>query len=191
MILEKTIMINNDLINLLQRLDRETFLHGKRVGEMLYEFGHFLNLSEHHSSQLQLIGYLHDIGKLNIPLSILNKYAPLTDFEWNIIKKHAIFGYNILEPIIEQKEILYAVRYHHENIDGTGYEGLIGSQIDFNSRLVRIIDSFDALMNDRCYQLKCSTELSLNKIIQLAGTTYDVDLVNQFIKFINKKSSYK
>ncbi|WP_088044234.1 HD-GYP domain-containing protein [Bacillus sp. EAC] len=142
-------------------------------------------MSELHSSELQLIGNIHDIGKLNIPLSILKKCAPLTDFEWNIMKKHAMFGYNLLEPLIEQKEILYAVRYHHENSDGTGYEGLIVRQIDFYSRLVRIIDSFDALTNGRCYKHKYSTELSLNKILQLAGSSYDADLVNQFIKIIN------
>jgi putative nucleotidyltransferase with HDIG domain len=184
MIKEKPNLISNDLINLLRQLDQDTFLHSMRVGEMLYKFSHYLNLSVQHSNQLQLIGYIHDIGKLKLPKSILTKCGPLTDSEWNLMKNHGIYGYNILSDLFEEKEILNAVRYHHENLDGSGYEGLSHSQIDFNTRLVRIIDTFDALTNDRCYQHKSSIEFSLNKIIKLSGTVYDRDIVNQFVKFI-------
>ncbi|WP_088072809.1 HD-GYP domain-containing protein [Gottfriedia luciferensis] len=186
MIKEKPNLITNELINLLRQLDNDTFLHGMRVGEMLYKFSRYLNLSLHQSNQLQLIGYIHDIGKLYIPKSIISKRGPLTDQEWNIMKIHAFIGFNLLKDILNQKEILNAVRYHHENIDGTGYEGLIGEQVDFYSRLVRIVDSFDALTNDRCYQNKCSIERALKKIQKLSGAVYDKELVNEFTKFIFK-----
>lgn len=180
----KNFIIKNDLIVLLRKLDRDTFLHGMRVGEMLYQFGQFLNLSQQHTNQLQLIGYIHDIGKIMIPLNILTKCAPLTDSEWDIMKNHGIYGYHLLNEIISNKDILNPVRYHHENLDGTGYEGLVGNQIDFNSRLVRIVDSFDVLTNDRCYKHKSSVEFSLNELQELSGSIYDKELVDQFIKFI-------
>ena len=186
MIKERPNLVSKDLINLLKQLDYDTFLHGMRVGEILYKFSRYLDLTLHQSNQLHYIGYVHDIGKLEIPISIITKRGPLTDIEWDMMKNHTIYGYNILKDLVDNSEVLNAVRYHHENIDGTGYEGLRGDKIDFNSKLVRIVDSFDALTNDRSYKKKCSTEFAIKKIQKLSGTVYDEDLVNEFTKFISK-----
>lgn len=186
MIKERPTLVTNELVDLLRQLDHDTFLHGMRVGEMSYKFSRYLDLSFHHSNQLHFIGYVHDIGKLKIPISIVTKRGPLTDFEWNLMKNHTIYGYDLLKDFLYDNEILNAVRYHHENIDGTGYEGLCSNEIGFYSKVVRIIDSFDALTHDRSYRKKCSTELSLKKIQKLSGTVYDQDLVTEFTKFICK-----
>ncbi|MEH7512227.1 HD domain-containing phosphohydrolase [Gottfriedia acidiceleris] len=186
MIKERQTFVTNELVDLLKQLDHDTFLHGMRVGEMSYKFSRYLDLSLHQSNLLHFIGYVHDIGKLKIPISIVAKRGPLTDFEWNLMKNHTIYGYDLLKDFSYHKDILKAVRYHHENIDGTGYEGLCSNEIDFNSKVVRIIDSFDALTHDRCYRKKCSIELSLNKIQKQSGTVYDQDLVKEFTKFICK-----
>ena len=172
------------LVFLLKQLDRETFLHSMRVGEMLYKFGLFLNLPQYQIEQLHLIGYLHDIGKISVPSTILTKCDPLTDSERENIKKHGIIGYHLLLPYITNNEILNAIRYHHENLDGSGYEGLVDNQIDFNTRLVRIVDSFDCMINKRCYKSKMSVDNSLNELLSLSGTVYDSHLVNEFVNFI-------
>ncbi|XZF75702.1 HD-GYP domain-containing protein [Bacillus sp. AL-1R] len=186
MIKERQTLATNEIVNLLRKLDHDTFLHGMRVGEMSYKFSRYLDLSLHKSNQLHFIGYVHDIGKLKIPISIVSKRGPLTDFEWNLMKNHTIYGYDLLKDFSYHDDILNAVRYHHENIDGTGYEGLCHNEIDFNSKIIRIIDSFDALTNDRCYRKKGSIEFSLKKIQKQSDTVYDRELVKEFTKFIRK-----
>ncbi|MFB7139018.1 HD-GYP domain-containing protein [Gottfriedia sp. NPDC056225] len=184
MIKKRPNLVTNELIDLLNKLDYETFMHGMRVGEMLYRFSSHLNLTLPQSNQLHFIGYVHDIGKLQIPNEIVQKQGPLTDNEWDLMRNHTTYGYDILKNLLDHHKVLNAVRYHHENINGTGYEGLCGDEIDFNSRVVRIIDSFDALTHDRPYKKSCSIESSLKKIQRLNGTVYDRDLVNEFTKFI-------
>ena len=132
---------------------------------------------------------LHDIGKVGIPDSVLNKPGRLTDEEYEIIKSHVIIGRNILETTygskISNKILDYAkdiVYHHHEKFDGTGYpEGLKGDEISLNSRIMSLIDVYDALANDRIYKKAMPYEEVEEFMKSQIGKSFDPKVVNVFL----------
>jgi HD-GYP domain-containing protein (c-di-GMP phosphodiesterase class II) len=128
------------------------------------------------------------VGKIGIPENILNKKEKLTDKEWDIIRKHPLKGVEILKSSKQAKSILAAVRYHHERYDGNGYpDGLIGEQIPFLARIIAVADSFDAMVSNRPYRLKCSKKVAIEEIRKGIGSQYDTKVVWAFLKWINKR----
>jgi HD-GYP domain-containing protein (c-di-GMP phosphodiesterase class II) len=130
------------------------------------------------------IGYgffLHDIGKVGIPESILCKPGPLTDLEWIVMRSHPSQGARIVEPIPFMREAVEIVQSHHERFDGSGYpRGLRGEKIPLAARIFAIADSFDAMTSDRPYRSALSTEEAVAEISDGSGTQFDPVCVEAF-----------
>jgi putative two-component system response regulator len=137
---------------------------------------------------LKIGGVLHDIGKIGIPESILNKAGPLTPTEWEAIKKHPEIGYNICLPLKDRLgDALSIIRHHHEKMNGTGYpDGLQGDAIPLVARIMAIADIYDALTTDRSYRKRLSRKDAVTILKDEAGRgLLDRELVYQFEKVIS------
>ena len=129
--------------------------------------------------------FLHDIGKVGIPESILCKSGPLTELEWIVMKSHPHMGARIVEPIPFMGEAVEIVRCHHERFDGSGYpSGLRGEQIPLGARIFSIADSFDAMTSERPYRHALSLEEAVDEIRDGAGTQFDPECVKAFIDLV-------
>jgi HD-GYP domain-containing protein (c-di-GMP phosphodiesterase class II) len=125
--------------------------------------------------------FLHDIGKVGIPESILCKTGPLTELEWIVMRSHPNQGARIVEPIPLMGEAVEIVRSHHECFDGSGYpRGLRGEEIPLAARIFTIADSFDAMTSDRPYRSALSTEAAVDEILAGSGTQFDPRCVEAF-----------
>lgn len=164
--------------------DEYTSIHCMNVCILSLTFGRSLNLDKEQLDLLGLGALLHDIGKMRVPLEILNKPGPLTDEEFDIVKTHSMSGYNLLrqkEDISE--EVLAIVKSHHERINGRGYpEGLAGEFIDQLTQITSIVDVYDAITSDRCYHDGIPAYDALKDMYEWAGENFDAKLVEQFIK---------
>jgi HD-GYP domain-containing protein (c-di-GMP phosphodiesterase class II) len=125
--------------------------------------------------------FLHDIGKVGIPESILCKAGPLTELEWVVMRSHPNQGARIVEPIPFMGEAVDIVRSHHERFDGGGYpRGLSGEEIPLAARIFAIADSFDAMTSDRPYRSALTTEEAVAEIRAASGTQFDPRCVEAF-----------
>lgn len=162
---------------------KETGNHVKRVAEYSYLFGKLLNLDEDECILIKMASPMHDIGKVGIPDSILNKPGKLTAEEWEIMQTHAQIGYDMLKyskrPILSKAaEIAY---YHHEKYDGSGYpHKLKGDDIPISGRITAIADVFDALGSKRCYKDAWKDEDVFELIKEQRGKHFDPVLVDLF-----------
>ncbi len=168
---------------------KETGLHVKRVAEYSYILAKLSGLSDVEAELLKQASPMHDIGKVGIPDSVLNKPGKLTKFEWDIMQTHAQLGYEMLKH--SQKDILKAaatVAYeHHEKWDGTGYpRGLSGEDIHIFGRITAIADVFDALGHDRCYKKAWKLEDILNLYKEQKGKQFDPKLIDLFFDNLDK-----
>lgn len=127
--------------------------------------------------QLQIAGLLHDIGKIGIPESILNKDGPLDKAEWEKMKEHPLVGAAILQPIKELSGAILGVKYHHENYDGSGYpEGLKNEEIPLIAAIISVADTFDAMTTNRPYRPSLSKEQAIAEIERIKGRQLNPDL---------------
>lgn len=156
--------------------DHYTHGHTNRVTVLSLEIAKKLNqknlkpLNPSFMEQLHIAGLLHDIGKIGIPESILNKQGPLDKEEWEKMKEHPLLGTAILQPIKELTDAILAVKYHHENYDGTGYpEGLKNNQIPLIASIIAVADRFDAMISDRPYRPSLTKEQAIQEIKRTKG----------------------
>jgi len=169
-------------VEAIEARDPYTKQHSSRVTELALSIGKEMGCSEEQLDLLNFSGHLHDIGKLGIPDSILLKPGPLTEQEFEAIKKHPVIGANIVGHLglltVEQKIILH----HHERWDGKGYpDGLKGESIPFLSRILAVADVHDAMASDRAYRKRLAGEVVLETIRQNAGTQFDGEVVKAFL----------
>lgn len=166
-----------DIVKKVEEKDRYTFRHSERVASYSVQIAKKLMLPGDQLENLYLSCELHDVGKINIPIEILNKPGKLTDEEFDLIKKHPGDGadmirnstYNYLASVIEQ---------HHERLDGSGYPfGLKGNEIDFNARIIAVSDTFDAMTEDRSYRKAFTPEYAMNELKRLSGSKYEPAVV--------------
>jgi putative nucleotidyltransferase with HDIG domain len=137
---------------------------------------------ENFKETLHVAALLHDVGKIGVPDSILNKKSQLTKEEYERVKDHSITGAAILYPIRELGDIAREVRAHHERYDGTGYpDGLKGENIPFISRIISVADTYDAITSDRPYRQKSMGEVALQIIKDNSGTQFDPIVVSAFL----------
>lgn len=162
--------------------DNYTYLHCLDTGIMSTFLGLSSNYSDGKLKELGIAGILHDIGKIKVPKEIINKKGPLTSEEFEEIKKHPIYGMDILkENIFFTEHILKAVVQHHEKIDGSGYPyGLTGNEICDSGKIVCICDVYDAVSNDRSYRRKFRPNDAYELILAGSGTMFDKDNVELF-----------
>ncbi|QDR79629.1 HD domain-containing phosphohydrolase [Sporomusa termitida] len=170
--------------------DYVTGEHTARVRKLCVRFGTELQLSKNSIDELKLLSSLHDIGKIAVPEAILKKKGPLTDEEWEIIKKHPETGYRITKAIYGMDLIAEDIFSHHERWDGKGYpQGLKGEQIPLASRILSIIDTFDVMTHDRPYKSAMSKQDAMNEIKRCSGSQFDPTLATQFISYLEHGES--
>lgn len=156
--------------------------HSERVAELARQIGQTMGLAPKELETIYRGGLLHDIGKIGIPLAILDKPGKLTDEEYAEIKTHPQIGGKILEPIDVYEDILPIVVQHHERYDGKGYpEGLKGDEIDPRARILSVADVWDALVSDRPYRGGWVEERARETIIQGSGSSFDPRVVDVFL----------
>lgn len=170
--------------------DPYTFGHIRQVEKLgimtAQELG--LDLSGKKKAALAAGLLLHDVGKIGIPDNILKKPASLTSDEWKVMRTHVEKGVKILEPLSDFKEVAEIVRCHHENYDGKGYpRGLKGNQIPVEARIVSVVDAFHAIVSTRCYREGRPVEVAFQELKRSAGTQFDPQVVEAFIRAMKKK----
>lgn len=158
-------------------------IHSKQVATHAVGLGQLLGMRKDELNLLRLIGNLHDIGKIAIDEQILNKPDPLTDLEWQEIKKHPETGYRILAATVEYIEIAEDILAHHERIDGSGYpKGLKGNKIPLRARIIAIADAYEAMTSERPYAKQMTTTEAAKELKRCTGTQFDQKLVQKFIE---------
>ena len=157
--------------------------HSKRVGEICRKIGIALHLSDVDVSTLNLVGFLHDIGKIAIEEGILNKPGILTELEFDAIKQHPEIGCRIIRSSYEISEVAEAILSHHEKWDGSGYpKGLIGAETPKFARIICIADSFDAMTSERTYREVWTFAKSAEEIKRCAGKQFDPEIARVFVE---------
>ncbi|HEX2955026.1 MAG TPA: HD domain-containing phosphohydrolase [Bacillota bacterium] len=174
--------IISSLQNSLFERSYETEQHAERLKTLAFELGRKIGLASNQLDDLALLATLHDVGKLAIPEEILSKPGPLSPEEWVIMMKHPSIGHRIIKAIPDMAHIAKAILAHHERWDGTGYpQGLKQTEIPLISRIISIVDSYDAMTNKRIYQEAISPEQALAEIAKCAGSQFDPDLAKVFL----------
>ncbi len=171
----------------LELRDQETEGHSKRVTEMTLALAKKLGFSEEQLTHIYRGSLLHDIGKMGVSDTILLKPGSLNDREWEVMRRHPIYAYEVLAPIAYLKPAVNIPYCHHEKIDGTGYpQGLKGDEIPLEARIFAAVDVFDALTSDRPYRPAWSREDALEHIKKESGTHFDPQVVELFLGLIKE-----
>ncbi len=166
--------------------DKETEGHTRRVTEMTVQLAGAFGLSGAALTNLRRGALLHDIGKMGIPDSILQKPATLTPAEWEIMRTHPTLARDVLESIEFLGAALEIPYCHHEKWDGTGYpRGLAGAEIPRAARIFSVVDVYDALTSDRPYRQAWSKARALEYIRDLSGKQFDPDVVQAFLRMVS------
>lgn len=169
----------------LELRDNETLGHSERVTEMTLRLARAMGIDNDELTHIRRGALLHDIGKMGIPDSILNKPGPLNDEEWEIMRQHPVYAYDLLCPIAYLRPALDIPYSHHEKWDGTGYPcGLKGEQIPLAARIFTVADVWDALCSSRSYRDAWPEEKVRTYICEQASIYFDPQVVNIFLKLI-------
>lgn len=172
----------------LELRDLETEGHSRRVVDMTLELARRLGMEEEQLVHVRQGALLHDIGKMGVPDSILQKTGSLTATEWEIIYQHPVYANKWLAPITYLKPALEIPYCHHEKWDGSGYpRGLKGEQIPLAARIFAVVDVWDALRSDRPYREKWSEETTLAYILEQSGKQFDPKVVAAFLSMIENE----
>ncbi len=178
------------LINsvLLAKNEREQ-MHSNRVSELSQEMAKALGWTQLEQSKMKTAGLLHDIGKIGIAETLLNKPGKLTEEEYEVLCTHPQVGYQILQSFENMKELSEYAYSHHEKWDGTGYpRRLKGSEIPIEARILAIADSYDAMTSERAYRKGLPKEVAIAELIKCKNSQFDPELVDIFIdKVLNVK----
>ena len=175
------------LIRALQECDSDTEHHVRRTQMMGAELGKRIELTDIQQSNLSLLCLLHDIGKIGIPLEILNKPGKLSEDEWKILRSHTEKGYEIANSNNELRGIADEIRHHHERWDGKGYpDGLSRESIPLLSRVIAVVDAYDAMTNDRSYRRAMSPADAIEELKRCAGTQFDPFIVSEFLQMLKE-----
>ena len=167
--------------------DSYTEGHSKRVSEYAYMLAKKLSLDLHEIELIRLAAFMHDIGKIGIPEGILCKNGKLTKEEFEVMKKHPAIGAKILKAIKPLEKVAELVLYHHEYWDGSGYpHGLIKEQIPVGSRIVSIVDAFQAMTSDRPYRPALPFDEAVSRLKAGKEKQWDPELVEELIKILSR-----
>jgi response regulator RpfG family c-di-GMP phosphodiesterase len=168
---------------------RESKKHTFRVVNLATELAGHMGVEEKEILQLQRGAKLHDIGKICIPETILQKAEPLTNEEWKVVRQHPLLAYQLLSPIKYLASALDIPHYHHEKWDGSGYpDGLKSEEIPIAARLFSLVHKYDSLTTSHPYRSACSKEQALEHIKDQAGKQFDPVIVKVFLKMMETKS---
>ncbi|WP_145325692.1 bifunctional diguanylate cyclase/phosphohydrolase [Paenibacillus xylanexedens] len=177
-------------LNLFRYKDMDTFKHSKRVYKYALDISELLKLDNAEKRRFVLGALIHDIGKLEIPWSILNKKDKLTAEEWETIKGHVTWGKKMVITNDRFADLIPYIELHHERYDGKGYPyGLKGKEIPRLCRMLTVIDSFDAMTTERPYQETKNVEEAIRELRACSGSQFDPELAELFIRYIEKRTA--
>ena len=201
----------------LEAKDKYTSGHSQTVTEMAVAIAQELGMSEEQVEKTRLAGLLHDIGKIGLRESVLNKPGKLTDEEYRHVMSHCEIGQRILSPVMEDKEILRMIRHHHERYDGTGYpDGLSGEDIpegarilavadayanisgnstkkeklSRGARILAVADAYDAMTSDRPYRQAMSPQDACAELVRGKGKQFEPVVVDAFLTMMHRTTDY-
>ena len=184
-VLEETV---HALASALEKRDPYTAGHQQRVTKLACAISKEMGLSDEEISGIRIAGLLHDIGKISIPIDILNKSGKLNKNELNLIKEHPQVGYDILKDVEFEQPIARIILQHHEMMNGTGYpEGLSGEDIILQARILAVSDVVEAMASHRPYRPALGINKALDEISQNSSVLYDNKVVNMCLKLFNEK----
>lgn len=174
------------LVSVINAKDRYTYGHSERVTDQAIKVGISMGISEEELHVLSYASFLHDIGKIEIDREILNKTGPLDENEWEILKAHPQWGSDIVKAVRKLQPAAIIILHHHENYNGSGYPGgIAGKQIPLLSRIIRVVDSYDAMTSNRPYRKNMSHEEAIIELQAQAGRMFDPDVVRHHIEVLN------
>src|SRR6202045_5311517 len=175
---------------LLDLKDLNTGVHSTRLAEWGMRVGQELGLEEPVLQKLEIAALLHDIGKVGIPDAILRKPGKLDDEEYALMKKHPEYGWAVLRMLPGFERAALDILHHHESFDGKGYPaGLKDSEIPVVSRIVCVIDAFDAMVSSRPYRKGLPYEEAVRRLNEASGSQFDPLVVQSFLSFAESEMS--
>jgi len=176
------ISVMKSFVKAIEEKDAYTRGHSERVNDYCLMMGESMGLDRENLKALTMAAILHDIGKIGVPETILNKPDRLTDEEYEKVKQHPRQGFEILKPIKQLEDVLPGILYHHERIDGRGYPlQLTGDEIPLIARIIAVADVFDAMTSTRAYRRAMTREDAILEVQRVRGSQLDEELVGVFL----------
>lgn len=170
--------------------DPYTAQHSERVAFFARQIALEMRLPMRDVKRIYSAALLHDIGKIAIPGTILNKPSRLTDEEYEIIKRHPVESVKIVSCIDQYREYLDGIRHHHERVDGKGYpDGVSGADFSLDARIIAVADAFEAMTSDRSYRPALGIAEAVSQLRAGAGTQFDPDVVEALIRVVGDPAS--
>ena len=191
---ERKALLNSimQIVKIIDAKDSYTAGHSVRVAEYSEKIARKLRLNEYDVDILINLANLHDIGKVQIDLSILNKPGKFDDAGWVEMKKHPEVGYEIVKEIVFLKNSAEAILYHHEKVDGKGYPyGIKGDKIPLFAKILAVADAYDAMTTDRPYRKALSQKKAIKELETYAGKSFDRRISSIMIEIIKEESLTK
>ena len=181
----------SSLASAIDAKDKYTNGHSLRVAEYSKEIAKRYGYSQKKQNDIYMIALLHDVGKIGVPNSVINKPAKLTNEEFDLIKKHPLMGANILKNINEMPELAIGAKYHHERYAGNGYpEGISGENIPEEARIIAVADAYDAMSSRRSYRDILPQKTIRNEIEKNIGSQFDPVFAKIMLEMIDEDKNY-
>ena len=179
------------LVSTIDAKDHYTSGHSQRVANYSVEIAKRMGKSEEEQQLIRDAGILHDIGKIRVPVEVINKKGRLNDEEFDQIRLHPVAGFLILKDIHEDERIAYAAKYHHERYDGRGYpNGIAGENIPEVARIVAVADAYDAMASNRSYRKALPKDVVRSEIEKGKGTQFDPVVADIMLAMIDEDEGY-
>jgi len=176
------------MVSILEIYDNYTKGHSDSVANCSLKIGARLSLTQKQMKDLYWSGLLHDIGKILVSPDIVNKPGRLTIQEYEAIKKHPVYGYEVLNKSDQLKDVAVYIKHHHERWDGNGYpNGLKEEEIPLISRIIAIADSWDAMRTDRSYRKGLSTSQAIKEMRENSGKQFDPEILEVFLRMMSEE----
>lgn len=191
---ERKALLNSimQIVKIIDAKDSYTAGHSVRVAEYAEKIARKLRLNEYDVDVLINLANLHDIGKVQIDLSILNKPGKFDDASWVEMKKHPKVGYEIVKEIVFLKDVAEAILYHHERVDGKGYpSGIKGAEIPLFAKILTVADTYDAMTTSRPYRPALTKKGAIKELRVNAGTQFDKKIIKAMIEVLKEESLIK
>lgn len=175
------------IINLIESKDPNTKGHSIRVAELSKQIAEKMGFEEEDAKAVYYIGLLHDCGKVNIPDRILKNPGRLSDEEYEVMKKHTVYGADVLSEFTSIKDIDVGAKYHHERYDGKGYpSGKKGEDIPFIARIIGVADALDAMNSNRCYRDRLPAEIIMDELTKNREKQFDPQVLDAVLALIEE-----
>ena len=169
--------------------DINTGVHSTRLAEWALRVARKMGIPEERLFQVEVAALLHDVGKIGVPDAILRKAGPLTPEERALINRHPEYSWSILRQFLGLEEASLYALHHHESMDGTGYPaGLKGNDIPLVSRIISVIDAFDAMVSNRCYRKGLPHTEAIARLLRGSGTQFNPEVLQAFVPIAEQEA---